>query len=88
MMKSLDGTQKQKRSAVREVSHDERVKYYKAMDDVQHAAKAAKLTLDISAHESERPSAMLRLTSLGGKHKALALADAYEKLPLTGEHTG
>ena len=88
MMHSLDGTHKQKRSAVRPVTFDERVKYFKAMKEVEDAAQAVKLTLDIKSDESDRPSAALRLTSIGGNEKALALADAYEKLPLTGEHTG
>ena len=88
MTKNLKGTHQQKRSAPRPVNFDERAKYYKAMQEVTNAAEAVKITLNIVADESERPSAALRLTSLCGNEKALALADAYEKLPLTGEDTG
>ena len=70
MTKNLKGTHQQKRSAPRPVNFDERAKYYKAMQEVTNAAEAVKITLNIVADESERPSAALRLTSLCGNEKA------------------
>ena len=79
---SMDSTRHAKRGAPATVSCDDRVKYYQAVHDLETAAKKVKVTLDIAANESDRPSAALRLTSIGGNARALALADAYEKAPL------
>ena len=72
--------------APEEVSCQDRVKY--ALQDVVVAAKAVKLELANASNESDGPSSLLRLTSIGGNARALALADAYEKLPVTGEDPG
>ena len=41
--------------------------------------------MHVAALESDRPSAPLRLTSIGGNQRALALADAYCDVPLAGD---
>ena len=84
---NMKETRQQKRAAPGPVECDDQVKYYGAMAEVEKAAKAAKVKLDIPANESDRASASLRLTLCGGNPRALALADAYQKLPLEGNPT-
>jgi len=84
---NMKETRQQKRAAPGPVECDDQVKYYGAMAEVEKAAKAAKVKLDIAANESDRASASLRLTLCGVNHRALALADAYQKLPLGGNPT-
>ena len=85
MEANMVATRQLKREAPKQVRYNSQVAYYNHMSEVEAAAKTQKVKLHVSAVESDRPSAPLRLTSIGGNQRALALADAYCDVPLAGD---
>ena len=85
MEANMVATRQLKRTALKQVSYNSQVAYYNHMSEVEAAAKTQKVKLHVAALESDRPSAPLRLTSIGGNQRALALADAYCDVPLAGD---